>query len=238
MIAVSSCVSTFKRVGVALLSLVLLATAARAQDEGAPDEFHVGDRIALTVEGPMAFSDTVVVREGRTIQLPQIGDIQLAGVRRADAEKYLTQQISRFVKNPVVHAIPLVRVAILGQVRAPGFYSVPSDALMSDVVMRAGGPTPDADMNKTVVKRNDKDVLSQSEVANALSTGLTLDDLRVAPGRSDSRWGKVEYQLLQCFADVVCCSSSSDVIDHAAASLIDLHVQAPFFDGYLLWISN
>lgn len=172
-------------------SLLLGSRAAAAQ---APDEFHVGDRIFLTIEGlqpvgatqpgalPQSFADTVVVRDGLVIRLPTFGDIPLAGVKRADAQKYLTQQIGKFVRNPVVHATPLVRVAVLGQVGHPGFYSVPSDMLLSDVVMRAGGPTGNADLNKTVVKRGTSEILSQAQARAALNQGETLDQMRIAPG--------------------------------------------------------
>lgn len=160
---------------------ILLAFSRVAAGQAA-DEFHVGDRIALTVEGPQAFADTALVREGLVLRLPTFGDIPLAGVKRADTQKYLTQQIGKYIKDPVVHATPLVRIAILGEVGRPGFYWVPSDNLLSDVVMRAGGPTGNADLNKTVVKRSGKEVISQSQSQVALTEGKTLDDLQVAPG--------------------------------------------------------
>lgn len=160
---------------------IVLAFSRVAAGQAA-DEFHVGDRIALTVEGPQAFADTALVREGLVLRLPTFGDISLAGVKRADTQKYLTQQIGKYIKDPVVHATPLVRIAILGEVGRPGFYWVPSDNLLSDVVMRAGGPTGNADLNKTVVKRSGKEVISQSQSQVALTEGKTLDDLRVAPG--------------------------------------------------------
>ena len=46
----------------------------------------------------------------------------------------------------------------------------------------SGGPTGTADLNKTVVKRSGKEVISQSQSQVALTEGKTLDDLRVAPG--------------------------------------------------------
>jgi polysaccharide export outer membrane protein len=142
----------------------------------------VGDRIALTVEGPQAFADTAVVRDGLILQLGTFGDISLAGVKRSDIQPYLTKQIGKFIKDPVVHAIPLVRISILGEVGKPGFYTVPSDMLLSDIVMRAGGPTGNADLNKTVVKREGTEILSQQQAQAALANGETLDQLRIAPG--------------------------------------------------------
>jgi protein involved in polysaccharide export with SLBB domain len=162
-------------------SAVAPVTTVGAQESN-PEGFHAGDRIALTIEGPLNMNDTLVVREGLVLRIPSMADIPLTGVRRADAQKYLTQQIEKYVKNPIVHATPLVRIAVLGEVGHPGFYTMPSDVLLSDVVMRAGGPTGNADLGKTVVKRGSQEVVSQTMARNALSSGETLDDLRVAPG--------------------------------------------------------
>jgi protein involved in polysaccharide export with SLBB domain len=166
----------------ALAGLFLTSASAALAQDSQPDEFHVGDRIALTVEGPQTISDTVVVRDGLVLRLVGLGDISLAGVKRSDAQKYLTQQIGKFIRDPIVHATPLVRIAVLGQVGKPGFYTMPSDILLSDVVMRAGGPTGAADLNRTVVKRGSEEVISKDQVASALSSGMTLDQLHIAPG--------------------------------------------------------
>lgn len=167
----------------ACVALGILLALPRVGGAQAPDEFHVGDRIALAIEGPQAVaSDTVVVRQGLILTLPTFGDISVAGVKRSNIQPYLTQQISKFIKDPVVHAIPLVRISVLGEVGRPGFYTVPSDMLLSDVVMRAGGPTGSADLNKTVVKREGTQVLSQQQAQAALANGQTLDQLQIAPG--------------------------------------------------------
>ncbi|HEY5086319.1 MAG TPA: SLBB domain-containing protein [Gemmatimonadaceae bacterium] len=190
MTAVSRCVRGLKGIAAfagIVLSLSVTARAqdtvtARAQDTTQADGFHVGDRIALTVEGPQVISDTVVVRDGLILRLVGLGDIPLAGVKRTDIQKYLTQQISRFIKDPIVHATALVRISVLGQVLRPGFYTVPSDVLLSDVVMRAGGPTGSADLNRSVVKRGSEDVIPEDQVASALASGMTIDQLHIAPG--------------------------------------------------------
>jgi protein involved in polysaccharide export with SLBB domain len=181
MTAVSRCVRWLT--GIVSFSVLAfsLSVTAGAQ-EGRPDGFQVGDRIALTVEGPQTISDTVVVRDGLILRLTGLGDIPLTGVRRADIQTYLTQQIGKFIRDPVVHATPLVRIAVLGAVSRPGFYTLPSDVLLSDVVMRAGGPAGNADLNRTVVKRGNSEVISSEQVASALTAGRTLDDLHVAPG--------------------------------------------------------
>jgi protein involved in polysaccharide export with SLBB domain len=182
MTVLSKCVRWLSGIAALAALSVSLSVTAGAQ-EGQPDGFHVGDRIAVTVQGgPQPIADTLVVRDGLVLRLIGLGDISLVGVKRADVQKYLTEQIGKFIRDPIVHATPLVRIAVLGQVGRPGFYTLPSDELLSDVVMAAGGPTGNADLNRTVIKRGTEDLISEQAVASALSAGMTLDQLHLAPG--------------------------------------------------------
>jgi polysaccharide biosynthesis/export protein len=173
-------------IGIAAFACIALPFTARAQ-ESQSDEFHVGDRIALTVDNPLpgtqqGIRDTLTVRDGLILTLAGLGDVHLAGVKRADIQKYLTQEIGKFIRDPVVHATALVRIAVLGQVNKPGFYTVPSDMLISDLVMSAGGPTGTADLNRSVIKRGSTDVIPKEQLASALASGMTIDQMHVAPG--------------------------------------------------------
>jgi len=186
MTAVSRCVRAL--VAIAAFACVTLPFQVSAQ-VSQPDEFHVGDRIALTVDSPQpgapgvqSIRDTLTVRDGLILTLAGLGDVHLAGVKRADIQKYLTQEVGKFIRDPIVHATALVRIAVLGQVTKPGFYTVPSDMLLSDVVMSAGGPTPNADLNRSVVKRGSADVIPKEQLASALAAGTTLDQMHLAPG--------------------------------------------------------
>jgi polysaccharide export outer membrane protein len=182
MTAVSRCVRWLKGLTVLGCLCLVFSANARAQDSTQSDGFHVGDRIALTVEGPQTISDTVAVREGLMLRLTGLGDVSLVGVKRANIQAYLTQQIGKYIRDPIVHATALVRISVLGQVTRPGFYSVPSDILLSDVIMRAGGPTNGADLNRSQVKRDGEDFLSSDSTKAAFAAGLTLDQLHIAPG--------------------------------------------------------
>src|SRR2546427_12228843 len=127
------------RVAAPALRVVGLAGRAAAQDPR--DEFQIGDRILLRVEGDSSLTDTFTVSRGPALVLRVIGELPLAGVRRADIEPYLARQIGRFLKDPVVHARTLIRLSILGAVGRPGFYEVPAEAVLTDALMAAGGPT-------------------------------------------------------------------------------------------------
>ncbi|HXC24651.1 MAG TPA: polysaccharide biosynthesis/export family protein [Gemmatimonadaceae bacterium] len=178
----------YLRVVVGILAgLVGITTQGRAQDAVAPSAlFHVGDRIALTVNGPISLSDTLVVRDGLVVSIPRdtngIGDISLKGVRRGDVQAYLTQQIGRLVKKPVVHAVPLLWILVSGSVAHPSYCAVPPDEILSDVVMQAGGPTASTDLRKIVIQRGGKVFLNTKQTSVSLDRGETVADLQLMSG--------------------------------------------------------
>jgi protein involved in polysaccharide export with SLBB domain len=145
-------------------------------------DLRVGDRILLLVEGHPTLSDTFNVVAGRKIVLQEIGDIPLEGVLRSELQQHLAQHIGRFVRSPVVRARPLVRLEILGAVGRPGYYAVPSDMLVSDALMLAGGPGGNADVERLRIHRG-REVLWQGErMRAAVIEGRTLDQLSVQAG--------------------------------------------------------
>jgi hypothetical protein len=145
-------------------------------------DFQVGDRIALTVAGDSALSDTAVVRAGRTIQISNLPTISLQGVLHSELEGYLTKELARYLKNPQVSATALVQIAILGPVGHPGFFSLPSDMTLTDAIMLAGGPTQGGDVNKTIVRRDNQVIQSEKVVRQAFASGTTLDQLNLRAG--------------------------------------------------------
>src|SRR3989449_2907556 len=135
-----------QRLVVRLAALIVIAGPLAAQIAKATPAtgFQVGDQISLQVDGDTLFTKTLTVGPGPALTLPVIGVIPLAGVQRVDVETYLTQQLGRYMKSPVVHAKALARLSILGEVEHPGFYAVAADVVIGDALMGAGGPTRDA----------------------------------------------------------------------------------------------
>src|SRR2546422_5302361 len=184
-----------ERMVVRLLALSLFAAPLAGQTAKGtlPGGFEVGDQILLEVEGDTQFTHAFSVGPGPALTLPVIGAIPLAGVRRADVETYLSQQLGRYVKNPVVHAKVLLRLGVLGEVEHPGFYTVFSGAVVSDALMAAGGPTREAKFAGARIERDGNGLLEGSDFQDAFTRGLTIDamglrtgDRIVVPRRNDT----------------------------------------------------
>ena len=166
----------------------------------AEGDFAVGDRIALVVEGqsqlatqpqPPAtaiksveqqLTDTFTVGSDKDLVLPVIGRVTLRGVLRSELETYLATQIGQFIRAPVVHAQPLVQVSIVGEVARPGFYAVPTNAVLAATLMAAGGPTQNANLPKMRLERDGQALWKGDQLRQAIATGRTLDDIGVHPG--------------------------------------------------------
>jgi protein involved in polysaccharide export with SLBB domain len=150
----------------------------------AEGDLRVGDRIMLDVQGHPALSaDTFTVVSGRKIVLPQgFGDVPLEGVLRSELQAHMTTHMARFIRDPIVRARSLVRLQMEGAVASPGFYMVPSDVLLSDALMMAGGPVANANMERVQIKRSGDVIWDGDRLAEAIVVGRTLDQLSVRAG--------------------------------------------------------
>jgi len=165
-----------------LFVLLGLAGAAALRGQQATEGFQPGDVIRLEVEGDTLFTGTFTVGPGPALTLPVIGQISLLGVRRAQLEPHLKQELGRYFKNPVIHAKALIRLSIVGEVAKPGIYAVATDLVLADALMVAGGPTPGAKFTATRIERGDQPLVDGKELQQALTRGLTVDDLNLRAG--------------------------------------------------------
>jgi protein involved in polysaccharide export with SLBB domain len=145
-------------------------------------DLRVGDRVVLVVERHLDLTDTFNVVAGRKLVLPVLGEIGLDGILRSELQPHMEAFVARFINSPVVHARSLVRLEIRGAVARPGFYTVPSDMLISDVLMMAGGPTGSAQLEKTRIERGRDVIWTGERLREAIIEGRTLDQISIRAG--------------------------------------------------------
>lgn len=124
-----------------------------------------------------------------TITMPLIGEVKLAGLGVADAERAIHAKLKRYVVEP--HVSVFIReygnkqVYILGEVQKPGSYPLPTEAPLTviEAVALAGGFTPYAATNRTRVirTRDGKDEALQVEVTAITKRGDKSKDVRLEP---------------------------------------------------------
>lgn len=145
-------------------------------------DFRVGDRIVFAVEGEANLPDTLTVAPGQIVELPVFGAIPVAGVLRSEIRAHLTEELGKFINDPVVQANGLMRVSVLGSVGDPGFFSMPAETVLGEAIMLAGGPSGNANLEAVRITRGPDLLMEDEAVAEALRQGLTLDQLSLQAG--------------------------------------------------------
>lgn len=108
-----------------------------------------GDEVSMHVFGQPNMDSTMYVADDGTVQVPLAGAVQVAGLSPTEAARAVEAALQKgqFLVNPhVTFTILLSRsqkVAVVGQVHAPGLYTVESNTTVIDVLAQAGGETED-----------------------------------------------------------------------------------------------
>ncbi len=145
-------------------------------------DFRVGDRFVITLRQDSVRSDTASVRDSLKVSVANLPDVSLAGVLRSELDERMSAHVARYLRNVVVRTSVLTRVAILGAVRNPGFYYASPDRPISDLVMVAGGPADQANLNELEVSRGATKLLKSQDSKQAVKEGKTLEQLDVQSG--------------------------------------------------------
>lgn len=190
------------------------ATIRRRLSEG---DFRVGDRIYVEIEGSIPdglqaaptlsdFQDTLTVFEGARISIRNIGEISLAGVLRAELQNRVNTAVNEVILNSRATTRPLVRVAVFGSVGRPGYYNIPLETRIDNLIMLAGGPTVDASTDNMRVVRGDTVILDEREVRGAIVEGMVIGALGLNEGdqlvldrRSQSLQGQERTRFIFLF---------------------------------------
>lgn len=142
-------------------------------------DFRPGDMVSLDVRGREEYTGNFPVQPDQTLELPGLEPIPLGGVLYSEATAVIREALATVLRNPVVELTFQMRLAVTGEVGAPGFYDVPGTILLSDVLTLAEGPTQRADLDRMEVRRDGETIMSGQRL---VTQGFTLDDLGLKSG--------------------------------------------------------
>lgn len=146
-------------------------------------DFRAGDRIIISLEAESLAVDTFTVEPGPVVVLGDLGPISLEGVLRSELEGHMQEEVRRFVRTPQVTARTLIRVNIMGSVRQQGSYYLPSNMLLDDALMVAGGPVGSVNLEEIEIRRgSSRTIWRGSPLESARMEGMTLDQLALQSG--------------------------------------------------------
>ncbi len=138
-----------------------------------------------------------VVDENGDLYYPYVGNIHVAGKTVSEARADLTRELSKYFKKVKldirVLSFQAHRVCVVGEVKTPGVQTMNETPLtVAEAISRAGGVSPDADMNNVALARDGKvykiDVLSLYEKGSSTQNLLLKDgDVLNIPDRKDNK---------------------------------------------------
>ena len=160
------------------------ADAAALRLRLANGDFAAGDRIVLRIAGDQNFKpeDTLTVRTGSILVVQGLGEITLRGVLRSELNAYMKREVNRFVRSAVVSATSVVRLGVAGPVMRPGFHEFAAEMLLSDAIMKVGGPVATADLHNIIIQRGNEEAWGRNAIDVALQEGISIEQLGLKSG--------------------------------------------------------
>jgi polysaccharide export outer membrane protein len=138
-----------------------LANPTGSTGDGCRADYVIGaeDVLDIAVWENTALTRTVPVRPDGKISLPLLDDVQAAGLTPMQLRERLVSGLADYITSPavsvVVREVHSFKVAVLGQVKAPGRYEIKDRATVLEVLAIAGGITEFAARGRIVVLRNE-----------------------------------------------------------------------------------
>jgi hypothetical protein len=145
-------------------------------------DFRTGDRFLITMRRDSVRSDTASVRDSLKVAVFSLPDISLHGVLRSELDERMSAHVARFLRGVEVRTNVLTRVAVLGSVRNPGYYYASPDRPVSDLVMLAGGPNPDANLKQLEISRGGRVQVKAKDSDRLIKDGRTLEQADIQGG--------------------------------------------------------
>jgi len=141
-----------------LLFFAFTAVPTTAQDQdtvgsGASYMLRPGDVLQIVVWGQEDYSGSFKVDETGKIPYPVLGEIDTRGKTMAQIREEIRAALAEIFNAPFVTVTPQFNIAVLGEVRNPGLFSVDPTQTVLDIVAMAGGPNSNGNINKIQLLR-------------------------------------------------------------------------------------
>jgi protein involved in polysaccharide export with SLBB domain len=144
-----------------------------------------GDEILIRAWGQVDIDFRAVVDRNGMINIPRVGNVNVAGIRYQDLTGYLRTAIGRifrnFQLNVALGQLRSIQIFVVGQARRPGSYTVSSLSTLVNALFASGGPSPKGSMRRIQLKRGDKTV-TEFDMYDLLLKGDKSKDVHLLPG--------------------------------------------------------
>lgn len=144
-----------------------------------------GDELQIRGWGSVDINVKAVVDRDGLIHIPRIGQVNLSGIRSAQAEDVIRAAVRKYYKDfqlsVTMGQLRGITVYVVGQARKPGAYPLPSNSTLVSALFASGGPNQTGSMRHVQVKRNDQ-VVTELDLYAFLARGDKSADVRLQDG--------------------------------------------------------
>ena len=143
-----------------LLILVLLWIISLGNSFAqSPYRIQPGDILSVSVWKEPDLTGDVIVHPDGTFTIPLVGEVRASDRPIAEIKKDVTESLQRYISEPIVtiglRSTVGKKVYIIGQVNAPGAYTVSQPTDVMQALSLASGMTAYASVNKIRILRRD-----------------------------------------------------------------------------------
>lgn len=162
-------------------------TFAPVSDVPVPADYVLGpgDKIQVQLFGKESSSHTLTVDRNGAVAFPDLGPIQVAGLRFEEARALLSKQVNEQIIG-VQAAVTMgelrsIRIIVAGDAYRPGSYTVSALSTVTHALTMAGGLKEIGSLRDIQVKRNGK-LVGHFDVYDLLMRGDASGDIRLQSG--------------------------------------------------------
>jgi len=146
------------------------------------------DEIDISVIPQSELDRTVTIRPDGKISLPLIGDVFVEGMTSEELTDKLTEEFSKYAKNPSVAVIVTgfnsKKVYVIGEVFSQGAYPYTGTTSVFEAVEEAGSFTRRASLGRVILVRGDIEdpTVIDINLKEVVTKGAKENDLHLQPG--------------------------------------------------------
>lgn len=126
------------------------------------DIVQIGNKIFIYLPGEASFEAPFEVASDGSILLPELGKVNVVGVKISELEAKLKSQLSEFYTSLDDFYVEIrsrdIFVNVLGYVNEPAQVSIPYDGNIQMVIAKAGGLKPGAQLDRLQVRRGEQTI--------------------------------------------------------------------------------
>ena len=169
---------------VSFLLLTPLAGLAQTAESVPTLRLRPGDAVRLQVRDEPDLAGEFPVDESGEVMLPLIGLVRVAARDFEEVRREVAAGFDRELSQGEISLTPLLRIAVLGEVREPSLYAVDPTHTLADVLALAGGLSPSADASRITLVRDGAAIELSAGERGGLDQGLRSGDQIVVGRRS------------------------------------------------------